>query len=189
MKLDVSQIQGYSEMTAEQKLKALEEYEIPEPDFSGYVKKELFDKTASELSKKTKELRQKMSDDEAQKLKEQEEKEEITEKYNKLLRETEIEKNKSKLIAMGYEEKLASDTAEAIIDGNYEKVIANQKKHLDAYAKTVRSKALDDTPKPTPDGEGKTMTLEKLRKMTSDERYNFSVEHPDEYKELYGGNK
>ncbi len=189
MKLDVSQIQGYSEMTAEQKLKALEEYEIPEPDYSGYVKKELFDKIASELSKKTEELMQKMSNDEAQKLKEQEEKKEITEKYNKLLRETEIEKNKSKLIAMGYEEKLAGDTAEAIIDGNYEKVIANQKKHLDAYAKTVRSKVLDDTPKPTPDGGNKTMTLEKLRKMTSDERYNFSVEHPDEYKELYGGNE
>lgn len=33
------------------------------------------------------------------------------------------------------------------------------------------------------------MTLEKLKAMTPVDRYNFSVNHPDEYKELYGGNE
>lgn len=37
---------------------------------------------------------------------------------------------------------------------------------------------------------GGDMTLDKLRKMTPVERYEFSVNHPDEYRELYdGGNK
>lgn len=37
---------------------------------------------------------------------------------------------------------------------------------------------------------GGDMTLEKLRKLTPMERYEFSVNHPDEYRELYdGGNK
>lgn len=36
---------------------------------------------------------------------------------------------------------------------------------------------------------GGDMTLEKLRKLTPMERYEFSVNHPDEYKELYGGNE
>lgn len=37
---------------------------------------------------------------------------------------------------------------------------------------------------------GGDMTLDKLRKMTPMERYEFSVNHPDEYRELYdGGNK
>lgn len=35
-------------------------------------------------------------------------------------------------------------------------------------------------------GDG-TMTIEKFRKMTPAERYDFSVNHPDEYKEMYGG--
>ena len=35
-------------------------------------------------------------------------------------------------------------------------------------------------------GDG-TMTIEKFRKLTPAERYDFSVNHPDEYKEMYGG--
>ena len=88
---------------------------------------------------------------------------------------------------MGYDEKLAEETAEAMASGEMDKVFANQKKHLDAFEKKVRAEALKNTPKPTPDGDGKTMTLEKFRGMSAEERYKFSVEHPDEYKELYGG--
>lgn len=39
------------------------------------------------------------------------------------------------------------------------------------------------------DGAEGGMTLEKLKAMTPIDRYNYSVNHPDEYKELYGGNK
>lgn len=38
-------------------------------------------------------------------------------------------------------------------------------------------------------GDDSGMTLEKLRKMTPIDRYNYSVNHPDEYKEFYGGNE
>ena len=34
---------------------------------------------------------------------------------------------------------------------------------------------------------GGGMTLEKLRKLSPAERFDFSVKHPDEYKSLYGG--
>ena len=33
------------------------------------------------------------------------------------------------------------------------------------------------------------MTLEKLKAMNPLDRYNYFVNHPDEYKELYGGNE
>jgi len=36
-------------------------------------------------------------------------------------------------------------------------------------------------------GDPTEMTLEKLRAMAPMERYNFSVSHPEEYKNLYGG--
>ena len=189
-KIDVSKIEGYAEMSAEDKLKALEAYDVPGPDMSGFVSKEQFDKTASELAAKKKELRDKLTDDEAAKQKEKEERDELEEKYNKLLRESAVSKNKAKLVALGYEESLADETAEAMADGNLEKVFANQKKHLTSFEKRIRAEALKDTPKPTPDGDSKTMTLKKLREMNPADRLKFSQEHPEEYKELYtGGNE
>ena len=189
-KVDITKIEGYEGMTPEEKIKALEAYEIEDvqPDYSGYVKKDVFDKTASELAGVKKQLKEKMTDDEAAKQKEQEEREELQSKYEKLLHDSEVSKNKAKLLALGYEEKLADDTAEAMVTGDLEKVMSNQKKHLEAVEKKVRAEALKDTPKPTGDGDSKTMTLEKLRGMTPSERYTYSQEHPEEYKELYGGN-
>ena len=85
---------------------------------------------------------------------------------------------------------MADETAEAMADGNLEKVFANQKKHLTSFEKRIRAEALKDTPKPTPDGNSKTMTLKKLREMNPADRLKFSQEHPEEYKELYtGGNE
>ena len=187
-KIDVTLIEGYAEMSTEDKLKALEGLDLPDPDYSGYVKKDLFDKTASELSEKKRQLRDKMSEDEQKALKDKEEREELQLKYDKLLRESEVSKNKAKLIGLGYEEALADETAIAMVDGDLTKVFDNQKKHLDSVEKRVRAEALKDTPKPTPDGDSKTMTLEKLRKMSPNERHAFYTEHPEQYKELYGGN-
>jgi hypothetical protein len=192
-KIDVTQIEGYADMTAEEKLKALEAYDVPDPDYSGYVSKEQFDKTASELAAKKKELSEKLSEDERQKQEEQEQREELQKKYDTLLRESTVSKNKAKLLGLGYEEKLADETAEAMADGNLDKVFANQKKHLDAVEKRVRAEVLKETPKPTGDGDSKTMTLKQLREMSPAERMKFSQEHPEEYKELYtndtGGNE
>lgn len=188
-KIDVSKIEGYAEMSAEDKLKALESYDVPDPDMSGFVSKEQFDKTASELAAKKKELRDKLTDDEAAKQKEQEERETLQKELDALRRESLVSKNKARLVALGYEETLADETAEAMADGKIEKVFANQKKHLESFEKKIRAEALKNTPKPTPDGDGKTMTLETLREMSPADRLKFSQEHPEEYKELYtGGN-
>lgn len=188
-KIDVSKIEGYANMSAEDKLKALEAYNVPDPDYTGYVSKEQFDKTASELAAKKKELRDKLTEDEAAKLREQEERENMQKELEALRRESLVSKNKAQLVALGYEEALANETAEAMADGKIEKVFANQKKHLEAFEKKVRAEALKNTPKPTPDGDGKTMTLKALREMSSEERLRYSEEHPAEYKELYtGGN-
>ena len=188
-KIDFTKIEGYAEMSAEDKLKALEAYDIPDPDMSGFVSKEQFDKTASELAAKKKELRDKLTDDEAAKQKEQEERESMQKELDALRRESVVSKNKARLVALGYEEALADETAEAMADGKIEKVFANQKKHLEAFEKKVRAEALKNTPKPTPDGDGKTMTLKTLREMSPADRLKFSQEHAEEYKELYTGGK
>lgn len=149
--------------------------------------KNALSKSNSEAAGYKKQLREKMTEDEQKKQREQEEREELQNKYDKLLRESVIAKNKAKLVALGYDESLADETAEAMADGDSEKVFANQQKHLASFEKKVRAEALKNTPKPTPDGDSKTMTLEKFRKLDPAERHKFYTEHPDEYKELYGG--
>jgi len=152
-KIDTSTIEGYSDMTPEQKIAALEAYESAEPDYSGYVKKDVFDKTASELAAKKKELNAKLSEDEKKRRQEQEDREKLQSAYDQLLRDSKISKFKAELLAMGYEDKLASETAEAMVDGDNDKVFANQKKQLEVVQKAARAEALKNTPKPQPDGD------------------------------------
>lgn len=177
-------------MTFEEVETALEKVTIPEDNSAEIERlKNALSKSNSEAAGYKKQLREKMTEDEQKKQKEQEEREELQNKYDKLLRESVIAKNKAKLVALGYEEALADETAEAMADGDSDKVFANQQKHLASFEKKVRAEALKDTPKPTPDGDSKTMTLEKFRKLSPTERHKFYTEHPDEYKELYGGNE
>lgn len=184
-KIDVSKIEGYADMTPEQKIAALEAFETADPDYTGWVKKDVFDKTASELAAKKKELNAKLSEDEQAKQKEQEEREKLQNAYNELLRENQISKFKAELLGMGYEDKLAADTAQAMADGDTAKVFANQKKQMEIVQKNARAEALKNTPKPQPDGDSKTMTLDAFRKLSPQERYAFSENHPEEYKALY----
>lgn len=187
MKLDTSTIEGYESMSTEEKLKALESYVIPEPDYSGYVKKDVFDKTASELSAKKRELQSKLTEDEAVKQQEAEKWQDLQERYDKLLRENEVSKYKANLLGLGYDDKLAAETAEAMAKGDTDKVFANQKKHQEAVEKSIRTEVLKQTPAPVGDGKADMMTLEKLKAMDELGRLAFSKEHADEYKQLYSG--
>ena len=188
MKIRTEKIEGYKDMTLEQKLEALENYEVDEPDYSGYVTKEVFDKTASELANSKKQLREKMSADEIKAKEDSEKYEDLQSKYDALLKESEISKNKARLLALGYVDKLATETAEAIVNGEIDKVFENQKKHLDSVEKRIREEVLTSTPRPTGGNGSETMTLEKFKNMPIEEQYKFSREHPEEYKTLYGGN-
>ena len=188
MKISTEKIEGYADMTPEQKLAALEAYEMDDPDYSGYVTKEMFDKTASELSNTKKQLREKMSADEIKAKEDAEKMEEIIKERDALLREKNIATNKAKFLSLGYDENLANDTAEAMVNGELDKVFANQKKHLDAVEKKIRADVLKDTPSPEGGNGSDTMTKEKFSKMSTAEQYKYSVEHPEEYKKLYGGN-
>lgn len=174
-------------MTVEEITAALEKVSLPDDSSAEMEKlKSALSKSNSAAADYKKQLRAKQTEDEAAKQKEQEEREELQSKYEQLLHKTSVSENKAKLMAVGYDEKLANETAEAMAKGDLEKVFANQKTHLEAFEKKVRAEALKDTPPPV-GGEGdKTMTLEKFRKMSSQERLDFSEKNPEEYKTLYG---
>lgn len=151
-KIDTSTIEGYDSMTPEQKIAALEAFETPDPDYSGYVPKATFDKTATDLANLKKEQRAKLSEDER---KQAERDEEITNLRTQLqeLQTRETTANYiAKLVEQGYEPDLAADTAAALVAGDMTKVFANQRKFLDAYAEQVAADQLKKTPRPPAGG-------------------------------------
>ena len=110
-KIDISAIEGYTEMSAEEKLAALEAYE---PDMSGFVPKSALDKAASEAASYKKQLREKMTAEEEKAEREAEERAALEARVKELEREKTIHGYISSYLGMGYEEKLAKATAEAL---------------------------------------------------------------------------
>ncbi len=164
-KIDTSRIEGYAQMTSEQKIAALEAYNSPDPDYTGWVKKDLYDKAASDAASWKKKHNELLSEDDKKK-QEQEEKFANMEKELSELRESKrVSEFKAKFIAQGYDEALAEDTAKAMADGDSAKVFANQQKFLDEYAKQVKADALKKTPKPTPGAGGGAGEMDYTKKI------------------------
>ena len=137
-------------------------------------------KSNSEAAEYKKQLREKSTDGDARLA-------DLQSKYDTLLKESTISKNKARLLGLGYDDKLASETAEAIANGEMDKVFENLKKHIEAVEKKAREESLKNTPRPTGGSGSATVTLETFRKMSVVEQMKFANEHPEEYKSLYGG--
>lgn len=148
MKIDTSKIQGFAEMTAEQKVAALQNFEMPDADYSGYVSKATFDSTASELAKLKKEHASLLSAEEQKKLADKEALENLQKEVETLRKEKTISEHKSKFIGLGYDEQLATETATALFEGNMQKVFDNQKKFLEAHDQSTKEALLKGTPSP-----------------------------------------
>ena len=176
-------------MTVEEINAALANIEMPVDNSAEIDRlKNALSKSNSEAADYKKQLREKMSADELKAKEDAEKQEKLQSDYDALLKKVALSENKAKLIGLGYEEKLAAETAEAMFDGNLDKVFANQKKHLDAVEKRIREDVLHNTPKPEGGNSTSTMTKDKLREMSANERYEYSQKHPEEYKQIYGGN-
>lgn len=153
MKISTDSIEGFANMTPDQKLEAIMALEVPDPvDLSGFVKKDVFDAKASEAANLAKQLKGKMSEDEAAKAKEAEEKAALEAKYTELLRKSTVAEHTARFLALGYEEKLARETAEALFDGDMDRVFANQQAFKAAMEKSIKADVLKQTP--TPGGAG-----------------------------------
>jgi hypothetical protein len=179
------QIENYESMTPEEKVAALEAYE---PDMSGFVSKATFDKTASDLAATKKSLREKMSEDEAKAAKAAEEQAAMMAELEALRNEKLVAGYTNSYLKMGYEDKLAVSTAEALAKGDMDTVFKNQKIHADAREKALRTELLKNTPPPAAGKTDTGITKEKFSKMTLLEKQKFATENPEQYKEIYGGN-
>ena len=176
-------IENYENMTPEEKLAALEAYD---PEKDGFVSKVLFDKTSSEAANYKKQLREKQSDEEAKAAKEAEERAALVSRVAELEKEKTINGYVNSFLALGYDEKTAKETAEALATGDMDLVFMNQKKHTENREKLLRAELLKETPLPAA-GKTVTKTREEVLKMTLAEQVKFATEYPEQYKEIYGG--
>ena len=176
-------------MSVEDIEKALEGIELPS-DGSAEIErlKTALSKSNSEAADYKKQLREKMTAEEAKAKEDADKMADLQSKYDALFKESTISKNKARLLALGYTDALATEVAEAMAEGDTDKMFAGHQKHLDSVEKKIREEAMKGTPKPTGGSGSETMTKEKFSKMSITEQAKFSVEHPEEYKQLYGGN-
>lgn len=179
------QIENYESMTPEEKVAALESYE---PDMSGFVAKSVFDKKASEAAELSKQLKSRMSEDEAKKAQEEAERAALLARVEELEHERAVSGYTNAYLAMGYDEKLAKSSAEALAKGDMDAVFKNQKIHSDAREKALRSELLKQTPPPAAGNPNTGMRKEDFSKMSLAEKARFAEENPAAYKEFYGGN-
>lgn len=146
-KIEVTKIPGYESFTDEQKA-ALEGYEVdvPDPDYSGYVRKEVFDKKASEASELSKQLKSKMSDAELADAESAKLIGDMKTELEQLRREKTVSGYKAKLMGIGYDEALAAETANGLPDGVSDEFFANQQKFLNQQKKAIEAQALNLQP-------------------------------------------
>lgn len=160
-KIDVSLIEGYDTMTPEQKLAALEAYEYEDHADELERTKNALSKANSEAAEIKRKLREKLTVDEQAAQQEAEEKEKLKKDNAALMEELSVTKNTAQLVALGYEAKLAADTAKAMFDGDTAKVFANQKKHQEAMAHQIEADLLKKTPKPPAGAGGSGLDYQK----------------------------
>jgi hypothetical protein len=160
-----------------------------ETDNSAYdnLKKRL-DEVASEAAGYKKQLRANMSEAEKKAAEDAEKYAEIVAERDQLKAEKTIAENAKGLVAIGYDDTLATEVATALHNGDAATVIKAQAKFVDAQKKAVLAEAVKETPVPPAGGEGgSVVTKEKLRSMSPSERFEFSQKHPEEYKKIYNG--
>ena len=147
-KINTKLIENYDQMTTEQKLAALEALDQPDPDLSGYVRKDLYDKAASDAAAWKKKHNELLTEDERRKQEQADSLSAMQRELEELRKDKQISEYTARFVGLGYDEALAKDTAAAMASGDSAKVFANQAKFNEAYAKKVKAGALGRTPRP-----------------------------------------
>ena len=151
-KIDTSKIEGYAEMTPEQKLAALEGYEYEDHSEELERQRAAVTKANGEAAEWKRKHTALLSEDEKKKQEDADKLASMEKELAELRKGKVVSDYKAKFVAQGYSEELADETAKALAEGDMTKVFANQQKFLADYAKGVKAEALKGTPKPPAGG-------------------------------------
>lgn len=122
-------------------------------------------KANSEAADYKKQLRAKQTADEAAEAERNANIEKLTQENAELRRAMALSETKGKLLGMGYDEKLAESTAAAMVDGNMDVVMENQRKYLEVQRKDILAEKMKKTPRPASGSEGVNNSVEYQKKV------------------------
>lgn len=148
VKIDTSKISGYSEMSIDDKLKALESYEYDDNLSEVERYKNAVTKTSSEVSEWKKKYNELAGIEEKTKTEAEQQLTAMQQQLEEFKKEKTLLDTKTKFLSLGYDEKLASETAQAFVDGEMDKVFENQKLFLNLKEQSMKADILKNTPTP-----------------------------------------
>ena len=149
MKIDTTQISGYAEMTAEEKLKALEELEIEAPkDNSEEVAKlkTALSNANSQAAEWKRQFREKQTEAERAEAERKEREAAVEDELRSLRRDKTVSGYVAQYIALGYSKELALKAAEAKADGDAATDFECQREFMEAMRKEMEEAALNKQP-------------------------------------------
>jgi hypothetical protein len=155
MKIDTSKIDGYAEMTAEDKLKALEELEFEAPAPKGNSDevtklKTALSKANSDAAEWKRQFREKQTEAERAEAERQEREAAVENELRELRRDKTVSGFMAQCLALGYDKELALKAAEAMADNDAAAIMACQQDFLEAKQKELEAAALNKQPTLTP---------------------------------------
>lgn len=174
-KIDTSKIEGYADMTPEQKIAALEavEYDDNLSELERY--KNAASKANSEAAEWKKKHNALLSEEDKKKQANEEELTTLRKQVEEMRKEKVVSNNKAQLLALGYDETLAAETAQAMADGDNQKVFANQKKFLESHDKAYKAQLMGEGSKPPAGNTGGTQPTD-YSKLIEDAQARGAVE-------------
>lgn len=151
MRIDTAKIEGYAEMSAEDKLKALEEFEFEAPaskDSSDEVNKlkTALSKANSDAAEWKRQFREKQTEAERAEAERAEREKAVEDELRTLRRDKTVSGYQAQCLALGYTQELALRAAEAMADNDAAAIMACQQEFLDAKQKELEAAALNKQP-------------------------------------------
>lgn len=151
MKIDTTKITGFDEMSAEDKLEALQnfEFEVPAPKDSTEEVTKLktaLSKANSEAADWKRQFREKQTEQERAEAERKEREQATEEELRTLRREKTVSGYVASCLALGYDKDLALRAAEAMADNNASEIMNCQQEFLEIKKKEFEAASLNRQP-------------------------------------------
>lgn len=164
-KINTSCIEGYENMTPDQKVAALEAYEYEDNSaevtrLKGAVTNA--NKEAADWKRKHNAL---LTEDEQKKQADAEALAAMQSELEELRMDKKVSDYKASFISQGYSEELAASSAKALASGDTKTVFENNQKFIDQATKAIKADVLKSTPRPSA---GFSTSGQDYRKMIDD---------------------
>lgn len=150
MRIDTAKIENYETMSAEDKLKALEEYEFetPAPKENDEVTKlkAALSKANSDAAEWKRQFREKQTEAERAEAERKEREAAVEDELRTLRRDKSVSGYVAQYLALGYTQELALKAAEATADNDAATIMSCQQEYIEAKTKELEAAALNKQP-------------------------------------------